>query len=69
MIQDRLWVTQSRQQIYADHRFCSLNFGIGDRVFLYVLSRKGLMRFGKRDKFSPRYVGHFVILRTIGGIA
>ena len=30
---------------------------------------KGVMRFGKRGKLSPRYIGPFEILRTIGDVA
>ena len=29
---------------------------------------KGVMRFGKRGKLSPRYIGPFVILRTVGDV-
>ena len=30
---------------------------------------KGVMRFGKRGKLSPRYIGPFEILRTVGDVA
>ncbi|KAK4706302.1 hypothetical protein R3W88_034142 [Solanum pinnatisectum] len=30
---------------------------------------KGLMRFGKKGKFSPRYVGPYRILKRIGKVA
>ena len=30
---------------------------------------KGVMRFGKKGKLSPRYIGHFKILERIGKVA
>ena len=30
---------------------------------------KGVMRFGKRGKLSPRYIGPFEILRIVGDVA
>ncbi|WMV14130.1 hypothetical protein MTR67_007515 [Solanum verrucosum] len=30
---------------------------------------KGVMRFGKKGKLSPRYVGHYRILKRIGKVA
>ena len=42
---------------------------MGDRVFLKVLPRKGLIRQGKWGKLRPRYVGPFEILQRIGQVA
>ncbi|WMV08602.1 hypothetical protein MTR67_001987 [Solanum verrucosum] len=66
VIQDRLRTAQSRHQIYADQRRRPLRFSIGDRVFLRVSPMKGVMRFGRRGKLSPRYIGPFEVLRTVG---
>jgi len=38
-------------------------------VFLKVSPMKGVMRFGKRGKLSPRYVGPYQIVRRIGKVA
>ena len=42
---------------------------MGDAVFLEVAPMKGMMRFEKKGKLSPRYVGPFEILKRIGKVA
>ncbi|GJW68470.1 reverse transcriptase domain-containing protein [Tanacetum coccineum] len=46
-----------------------LEFEVGDQVLLKVSPRKGVVRFGKKGKLAPRYVGPFEILERIGPIA
>ncbi|GAV91173.1 Chromo domain-containing protein [Cephalotus follicularis] len=41
---------------------------MGDFVFLKVLPWKGVTRFGKKGKLSPRYIGPFEILERIGEV-
>ena len=69
MIQDRLKVSQDRQKSYADANRRELEFQEGDWVFLKVSPMKGVVRFGKRGKLNPRYVGPFEILEKIGPVA
>ncbi|XP_052113917.1 uncharacterized protein LOC110278045 [Arachis duranensis] len=61
--------SQSRQKAYVDNRRRNLEFSVGDQVFLRVSPMKGVMRFGKRGKLSPRYIGPFEILDRIGAVA
>ena len=42
---------------------------MGDHVILKISSIRGVMRFGKSGKLSPRYVGHFEILKRVGEVA
>ena len=60
---------QSRQKSYADKRRRPLEFQVGDAVFLKVAPLKGVMRFGKKGKLSPRYMGPFEIIERIGKVA
>ncbi|GJU99577.1 putative reverse transcriptase domain-containing protein [Tanacetum coccineum] len=44
-------------------------FWVGDKVMLKVSPWKGVVRFGKRGKLNPRYVGHFKVLEKVGEVA
>ncbi|KAK0578234.1 hypothetical protein LWI29_007138 [Acer saccharum] len=62
-------VLQSRQKSYADNQRKHFEFANGDNVFLKVAPMKGVMRFSKKGKPSPRFVGLFEILERIGDLA
>ena len=42
---------------------------MGDHVFLKVMPKRGVVRFGKRVKLSPRYIGPYEILKRVGAVA
>ena len=68
LIRHRLLTAQSRQKIYADVRRRPLEFEVGDHVFLKVMPKRGVVRFGKRVKLSPRLIGPFEILERVGTV-
>nr|GEX02051.1 putative reverse transcriptase domain-containing protein [Tanacetum cinerariifolium] len=68
-IKERLKVARDRQKSYADKRRKSVEFSVGDKVLLKVSPRKGMVRFGKRSKLSPRYVRPFEIVKRVGPVA
>ena len=68
-IRERLKASRDRQKSYADKRRKPLEFQVGDRVLLKVSPWKGLIRFGKRGKLNPRYIGPFEILARVGPVA
>ncbi|KZV55637.1 hypothetical protein F511_27317 [Dorcoceras hygrometricum] len=68
-IRDRMKTAHIRQKSYADSHRRDLNFEIGDHVFLKVAPMKGFMRFGRKGKLSPRFVGPFQIQKIIGTLA
>ncbi|GJS31908.1 putative reverse transcriptase domain-containing protein [Tanacetum coccineum] len=69
LIKQKLKEARDRQKSYADNRRKPLKFEVGDQVLLRVSPWKGVMRFGKKGKLAPRYVGPFEILERIGPVA
>ena len=69
IIQWRLENAHNRQKSYADKRRRPLEFQVGDAIFLKVSPLKGVMRFEKKGKLSPRYVGSFEITKQIRIVA
>ncbi|WMV58946.1 hypothetical protein MTR67_052331 [Solanum verrucosum] len=69
IIQERLKTTQSRQKSYTDVRRRDLEFEVDGWVYLKVSPMKGVMRFGKKGKLSPRYIGPYRISKRIGNVA
>ncbi|GKE05446.1 putative reverse transcriptase domain-containing protein [Tanacetum coccineum] len=69
VIKERLQAARDHQKSYADNRRKPLEFEVGERVMLKVSPWKGVVRFGKKGKLAPRYVGPFEILERIGPVA
>ncbi|GJR96060.1 hypothetical protein Tco_0268234 [Tanacetum coccineum] len=57
---------RDRQKSYANLKRKPMEFQVGDKVTLKVSPWKGVVRFGKRGKLNPRYVGPFKVLEKIG---
>ncbi|GJR11178.1 putative reverse transcriptase domain-containing protein [Tanacetum coccineum] len=69
LIKQRMQAAQDRQKSYADRKRKPMEFEVGDRVMLKVSPWKGVVRFGKRGKLNPRYVGPFKVLAKVGKVA
>ena len=69
LIRQRLLTAQSWKKNYADVRRQPLEFEVGDHVFLKVMPNRRVVRFSKRGKLSPRFIGPFEILERVGTIA
>ncbi|GJR03844.1 putative reverse transcriptase domain-containing protein [Tanacetum coccineum] len=68
-IKQRIQAARDHQKSYADVRRKPLEFQVGDRVMLKVSPWKGVVRFGKRGKLNPRYIGPFKVLAKVGTVA
>ncbi|GJU61738.1 putative reverse transcriptase domain-containing protein [Tanacetum coccineum] len=68
-IKSRIYATHDSQKSYANVRRKPLEFQIGDKVMLKVSPWKGVIRFGKRGKLNPRYIGPFKIIDKVGTVA
>nr|GEY99930.1 putative reverse transcriptase domain-containing protein [Tanacetum cinerariifolium] len=60
---------RDRQKSYVDVRRKLLEFQVGDKFMLNVSPWKGVVRFGKRWKLNPRYIGPFKVLAKVETIA
>ena len=69
LIRKRLLMDQSQQKSYVDRRRWTLEFEVGHNVFLRVMPKRGVVRFGKRGKLVTRYIGPFEILERVGIVA
>ena len=69
IVHDNLKTVRDRQRSYVDNRCRDLQFEIGDRVFLKTSPWKGVLRFLRRGKFSPRFIGPYEIVSKVGPVA
>ena len=65
-IQEKLLAAQGKQKEYEDRKVIDLEFMEGEQVLLKVSPMKVVMRFGKRGKLSPRYIGPLEVLKRVG---
>nr|GFB32572.1 putative reverse transcriptase domain-containing protein [Tanacetum cinerariifolium] len=59
---------RDRQKSYADLKRKPMDLQVGDKVMLKVSPWKGVVRFGKRGKLNPRYIGAFQVLSKVGDV-
>ncbi|GJR67220.1 hypothetical protein Tco_0013285 [Tanacetum coccineum] len=68
-IKDRLKAARDRQKSYADKRRKPLEFSVSDYILFKVSPWKGVVRFRKKGKLAPRFVGPFKIMEKVGPVA
>nr|GEY13622.1 putative reverse transcriptase domain-containing protein [Tanacetum cinerariifolium] len=58
-IKQRMQAARDRHKSHTDLKRKPMEFLVGDKVMLKVSPWKRVVRFGKRGKLNPRYVGPF----------
>ncbi|KAL0536902.1 hypothetical protein IC582_025865 [Cucumis melo] len=69
LIRENLRIAQDRQKSYADKRRRNLEFEVRDQVFLKLSPWRGVIRFERKGKLSPIYIGPYQIKEQVGPAA
>ena len=69
MIKEILKVSVDRQKSYADLKRKDIQYEISEKVFLKVSPWKKVMRFGRKGKLSPRFIGPYEVIEKVGSVA
>ena len=69
MIKERLKVVTNKHKSYADMKRKYNRYEINEKVFLKVSPWKKVMRFGKKGKLSPRFIGPYEVIEKMGPVA
>ncbi len=69
MIKDRLKTASDHQKSYIDLKRRDIEYVVGEKVFLKVSSWKRIMRFSRKGKLSPRFIGSYEVLERVGPLA
>ena len=69
VIRQRLKAVGDRQKSCADLKRKDIEYEVGDKVFLKASPLRKVLRFGKKGKLSPRFIGPYEVLERIGLVA
>ncbi|KAK5825584.1 hypothetical protein PVK06_020440 [Gossypium arboreum] len=69
VIRESLKAASDRQKSYADLKRKDIEYQVGDKVFLKVSPWKKVLRFGRKGKLSPRFIGPYEISERVGPVA
>ncbi|KAG8501142.1 hypothetical protein CXB51_003224 [Gossypium anomalum] len=69
VIRDCLKAASDRQKSYADLKRKDIEFQVCDKVFLKVSPWKKVLRFGRKGKLSPRFIGPYEVIEKVGPVA
>ncbi|KAK5785564.1 hypothetical protein PVK06_040160 [Gossypium arboreum] len=68
IIRESLKAASDRQKSYADLKRRDIEYQVGDKVFLKVSPWKKILRFGRKGKLSPRFIGPYEISERVGPV-
>ena len=69
VIRKRLKAASDRQKSFSDLKRRDIEYEVGGKVFLKVSMWRKILRFGKKGKLNPRFIGPNEILERIGPVA
>ena len=65
MVRERLKLSMDGQQSYAVSKRKDIRYEIDEKVFLKMSPWKKVMRFGKKGKLSPRFIGSYEVIERV----
>ncbi|XP_016692433.1 uncharacterized protein [Gossypium hirsutum] len=68
LIRDRLKTASGRQKSYANLKRHEIEYFVGDFIFLKVSPWNKVLRFNRKGKLSPRFIGPYRILKQVGSV-
>ncbi|KAA3474265.1 reverse transcriptase [Gossypium australe] len=69
VIPNCLKVASDRQKSYVNLKRTEFEFQVGDKVFLKVSLWKKVLRFERKGKLSPHFIGPYEVIERIGPVA
>ncbi|KAA3473644.1 reverse transcriptase [Gossypium australe] len=69
LIRAQLKEASDRQKSYTDLKRKEIEFSVGDQAFLKVSPWKKVLRFGRKGKLSPRFIGPYQVLKRVRPVA
>ncbi len=69
VIRDQLKTTSDRQKSYIDLKRRDIDYAVGEKVFLMFSPWKKIMRFDRKGKLCPRFIGPYEVLERVGPLA
>lgn len=66
IILQRMLIAHSIQKSYTDKHCRELKFKTVNKVFVKVSQMKGFVRFDKKEKLNPQFIGPFDVAEKVG---
>ena len=65
MIKERLKVAADRKKSHANLKRKDIQYDIDKKVFLKISPWKKVMRFGRKGKLSPKFIGSYEVIEKV----
>ena len=65
MIKERLKVAVDRKKYHANLKRKDIQYDIDKKVFLKISPWKKVMRFGRKGKLSPKFIGSYEVIEKV----
>ncbi|KAA3469697.1 DNA/RNA polymerase superfamily protein [Gossypium australe] len=67
--EEKVKVIRECLKVASDRQKKEIEFRVGDKVFLKISPWRKVLRFGRKGKLSPRFIGPYEVIERIGLVA